>query len=123
MLRIIITLSMVGLLASCGGNRSSSKSSGGQRGYSLTPSKPVLFATGPIASACIAADRKAASRARCGCVQAVANRNLNSSEQARGVSFIKDPQKAQDTRQAGGSGTRFFKKWSAYGTEAERLCS
>ncbi|HCI07146.1 MAG TPA: hypothetical protein DE314_07275 [Sulfitobacter sp.] len=77
-----------------------------------------------MASACRAAGRKEASRARCGCVQAVANRSLSSSEQQRGVPFFSNPQRTQDVRQSDtASNERFWKKWKAFGTQAGRMCT
>ena len=127
MLRLITALSVVAFVAACGGSRYSSNNASGARTVykSATPSaaRPVLFAAGPIASACQSAGRKQASRSRCGCVQAVANFNLSTIDQRRGAVFFKDPQKAQDLRQSDNAGNeRFWKKWKAYGADAARLC-
>jgi hypothetical protein len=90
----------------------------------VSRSPVVQFASGPIASACQSAGRKQATRSHCGCVQAVANRSLSRSEQIRGASFFKNPQKAQDTRQSDNPASeRFWKKWKAYGTDAARQCT
>lgn len=128
MLRLITAISVLAIVAACGGSRYSSNNAVGARSTlrSITPStaRPVLFASGPIASACRNGGRKQATRDRCGCVQAVADRNLSSTEQRRGVAFFNDPQKAQDLRQSDNSGNeRFWKKWKAYGAEAARLCT
>ncbi|MBM1634402.1 hypothetical protein JQV27_16245 [Sulfitobacter mediterraneus] len=118
MLRIMIALvAMLGLTA-CGGSRYSSANA---RGYKPAP---VLFATGPIQKACQQANRKAASRARCGCVQAVADRELSNADQRRGAKMFSDPHKLQEIRQSdNASNERFWKAWKAYGKVAAELCS
>lgn len=132
MVRIIGALSILTLIAACGGGtRYSSSNASGARysntsnaSYSAGARPKVLFASGPIASACRAAGRKEASRARCGCVQAVANRSLSASEQRRGAAFFNDPHKAQVTRQSDNPANEvFWKKWKAYGSEAAQLCT
>ena len=121
MIRLITALSVVALVGACGGSRYSSSNASGAR--SVYKSASVQFASGPISSACQSAGHKQASRSRCGCVQAVANRSLSRSEQIRGASFFKDPQKAQDTRQSDNAASeRFWKKWKAYGDDAARVC-
>ncbi|MGC1503793.1 MAG: hypothetical protein WA782_06580 [Sulfitobacter sp.] len=116
MLRISIALVALVALVSCGGSRSS-----GNRGYA-----PVQFASGPIQKACQAQGRKAASRARCGCVQAVANRELSAADQRRGMKYFKDPHALQQVRQNqdGNAGNkRFWAAWKAYGERAAQVCS
>eukprot|EP00581_Thalassiosira_minuscula_P023798 CAMPEP_0184417636 /NCGR_PEP_ID=MMETSP0738-20130409/16004_1 /TAXON_ID=385413 /ORGANISM="Thalassiosira miniscula, Strain CCMP1093" /LENGTH=120 /DNA_ID=CAMNT_0026777413 /DNA_START=30 /DNA_END=392 /DNA_ORIENTATION=- len=114
---LVASLALVALTA-CGGTRYSS--SNAVRG--TTPA--VLFATGPIYSACQKAGRKQASRARCGCVQAVADRSLNTDDQRRGAAFFDDPHQAQVVRQSDrGADERFWQKWKAYGADAARMCT
>ena len=121
MVRIFTALFIMAFLASCGGSRYSSSNASGAR---ASASSATLYASGPIASACRAAGRKEASRARCGCVQAVANRSLSSSEQQRGVPFFNNPQRSQDVRQSGNaSNERFWKKWKTFSTQAGRMCT
>lgn len=80
-------------------------------------------ASGPISKACLASDRKARSRSLCGCIQAVADQTLTASEQRRAATFYRDPQKAQDIRQADGAANeRFWKRYKAYGEAASRSC-
>lgn len=135
MVRIFTALFIMAFLASCGGSRYSSNNASGARasassatlhasGPIASASSTTLYASGPIASACRAAGRKEASRARCGCVQAVANRSLSSSEQQRGVPFFNNPQRSQDVRQSGNSSNeRFWKKWKTFSTQAGRMCT
>lgn len=117
MIRIgIALLALVGLAACGGGTRYAS----GNAGYA-TPS--VLFATGPIQQACQKGGRKAASRARCGCIQAVADRSLSASDQRRGASYFNNPHRLQEVRQSGNqSDARFWRIWKAYGQQATELC-
>ena len=118
MLRIMIALVAVLGLTACGGSRYSSTNA---RGYKPAP---VLFATGPIQKACQQANRKSASRARCGCIQAVANRELSNTDQRRGAAMFSDPHKLQEVRQSdNASNERFWKVWKAYGNKASGLCS
>lgn len=105
-------------LAACGGSRYSSSNASG--GYNA-PS--VKFASGPLQKACQASDRKARSRVRCGCIQAVADQSLSGADQRRGAKFFKDPGKLQDVRQSdNASNERFWKVWKAYGQTAAAVC-
>ncbi|KIN63413.1 hypothetical protein Z946_2285 [Sulfitobacter noctilucicola] len=108
-------VALLGLVA-CGGS-----SSQRERVFSQ-----VQFASGPIQKACQAQDRKAATRARCGCVQAVANRELSAADQRRGAKYFKDPHALQQVRQNqdnNASNRRFWAAWKAYGQSATRTCS
>jgi len=100
-MRYIVLLALAVTLSACG-NRSTSPSVS-------SSSSNLPFATGPIYSACLDADRKAANRALCGCVQAVANRHLSTRQQRQAAGFFKNPQLAQDARQ---NGPRDF--WNTY---------
>ena len=76
-----------------------------------------------IKRACLKADRKAATRRLCGCIQDVADSTLSRSEQRKGAKFFKDPQKAQDVRQSGSStNSAFWKKWKNFGVAARNHC-
>ncbi|MEM9698891.1 MAG: hypothetical protein AAF943_08900 [Pseudomonadota bacterium] len=84
----------------------------------------MAFASGPIQQACQAAGRKQASRARCGCIQAVADWTLSPRDQRRGAAYFSDPQALQDARQSGApSNARFWEAWKAYGQEAAAFCA
>lgn len=88
------------------------------------PTPPrVRFASGPIQKACQSSDRKARSRARCGCIQAVANDKLSGADQRRGAKYWRDPGKLQEVRQSDNPGNeRFWKVWKAYGQTAAAQC-
>ena len=113
----ILILGMILALAGCGGgNRSKDRL--GRAAPLYTP-----MASGPIKSACLASDRKVRSDRLCGCIQAVADRNLSRSEQRRAIRFYDDPQSAQDIRQSDRTRDKqFWKAYSNYGKEASRIC-
>ena len=118
MMRIIGILTVAGMLAACGGGNSTPIPRGG-----FTPS-PFLFAKGPIQQACQADGRRAASRSRCGCVQAVANRELSAADQRRGASLWGNPARLQEIRQSdAASNERFWQAWKGFAGEAARLCA
>ncbi|QUJ77912.1 hypothetical protein KDD17_00965 [Sulfitobacter albidus] len=104
-------------LAACGGGNASLSTRG-----TLAPTQ--LYATGPIQRACLAEGRRAATNARCGCIQAVADRELSSAEQRRGVKAFKDPHKLQVWRQSDrASDNAFWSTWKAFGQSAAAICS
>lgn len=77
----------------------------------------------PILAACLSAGRSGATRERCGCAQAVANRSLTASDQALGATFFADPHRAQVIRQSVRTGHgEFWERWKAFGAEAAKLC-
>ena len=81
------------------------------------------FATGPIYRACQAEGRKAASNARCGCVQAVADQSLSGADQARGAKYFANPGRLQEVRQSDNAGNeRFWLAWKAFGQDAAAQC-
>lgn len=81
------------------------------------------MASGPINNACLGSNRTARSRQLCGCIQAVANQSLTSSQQVRAAAFYNDPHQAQVVRQSDrASDERFWEAYRAYGDRAERIC-
>lgn len=112
---IIAGAAALGLTA-CGGSSYSSARA--------VPAKPVLFATGPIYSACRSGGRDQANRTRCGCVQAVANQSLSASDQSRGAGFFGNPQQAQEVRVSDRAvDERFWRRWKDYSESAARQCT
>lgn len=104
---------VVGLtLAGCGGGSSS---------YSSAP--VTRFATGPIFSGCMASDRKARSRALCGCVQASADATLSGGDQRRASRFFRDPQEAHDVKYSQTSrDDAFWDRYENFVARSERYC-
>lgn len=100
--------------------------SGGSPTQSVTraAAPSVQFATGPIYSACRQAGRDAASRQRCGCVQAVANQSLGDGDQIKGAGFFSDPHRAQEVRTSDrASDEAFWTRWRDFGDAAARQCT
>ncbi|MCE0505127.1 MULTISPECIES: hypothetical protein [unclassified Roseivivax] len=99
------------ILSACGGGGSS---------YSA----PVVkFASGPIYSGCMASDRKARSRALCGCVQAMANDTLTGSDSRRAARFFRDPQEAHDVKYSKTArDDAFWDRYEAFVSRSERTC-
>lgn len=114
---MVLALVALTTVAACGGGTKSYTTRG-----AIAPTQ--LYATGPLQRACQAQGRKAASTQRCGCIQAVADRELSSAEQRRGVKVFKDPHKLQVWRQSdNASQNAFWRSWKAFGQTASRLCS
>jgi hypothetical protein len=79
---------------------------------------------GRLESTCLASGRAAANPAMCGCVQAVADRELSRSDQRLAASFYADPQRAQDIRQSDNPAHRaFWTRYRAFGDQVERRCT
>lgn len=113
----VLALVAATALSACGGGSSNNATRGA---YAPTQ----LYATGPIQRACLSQGRKAASSQRCGCVQAVADRELSSTQQRRGVKAFKDPQKLQQWRQSDSSSDNaFWDVWKAFGNKAAKVCT
>ncbi|WP_235962499.1 hypothetical protein [Jannaschia marina] len=111
--RALGALALAVVLSACGGGRSDGPSAGVR-----------AFATGPIHTACLRADRRAASSSLCGCVQATANLSLSRGEQSRAVAFFRDPHLAQVTRQSDRAGDeRFWRRYKDFVAAAERNCA
>ncbi|MDE9449655.1 hypothetical protein J3R80_04130 [Aliiroseovarius sp. Z3] len=88
----------------------------------ILPSQ-AAFAGGSIERACLSANRAAASRALCGCIQNVANSMLTGTERAKVAKFFKDPHRSQALRQSDrGSDERFWKKYKKFGQTVTSYC-
>lgn len=137
MIRITIALIAAAGLSACGGSRYASSNArvapapapvqtfDAITGEIKTLPAPVAlpFATGPIYRACQAEGRKSASRARCGCIQAVADRSLSGTDQARGAKYFANPGRLQEVRQSDNAGNeRFWLAWKAFGQDAAAQC-
>ena len=81
-------------------------------------------AANQIEQACVRSDRPAANRALCGCIQDAANLTLSTGDQRRAAKFFKDPQKAQDERQASdGQREDFWDRYKRFGQTAGEFCA
>lgn len=82
------------------------------------------FAANTIEKACVRSDRKAASRALCGCIQDVADMTLSNSDQKLAATFFKDPHRAQEIRQSDRSTHEvFWKRYKSFGATAQAFCT
>ena len=115
-----ISVIYVLLLCACSG---APQGSGTALPAANTQPQPVPFAWGPIAKACTVGDRRAASQARCGCVQAAADRTLSQKQQQSSIIYFDDPGLLQTVRQSGArSNERFWADWTHFADTAEALC-
>ncbi len=114
---MILALVALTTVSACGGGKPSYSTRG-----AFAPM--VLYATGPLQQACLSQGRSGASKGRCGCIQAVADQQLSSPEQRRGVEAFKDPHKMQVWRQSDrASDNAFWDTWKAFGQTAAAVCS
>jgi hypothetical protein len=78
---------------------------------------------GEIQQACMASGRTANS-ALCVCIQGVANKTLNRSEQRKVARFFADPHRAQEVRQSDrASDERLWTRYRQFGDAAQTYCS
>jgi hypothetical protein len=111
MTKIVVSVLVLALLSACGSRNDR------ERGT------VARSASGPIASACLQAGRKSATRQLCGCVQAVANDKLSASDQRLGARFFTDPALAHSVwRSDTASDDAFWERWKAFGDSAARTC-
>ena len=79
---------------------------------------------GPIATACMQSNRRAANSALCGCIQAVADSTLAGADQRRAATFFRDPDKAQKAfLSQNRADDAFWARYKAFGAQAEQSCS
>ncbi len=89
----------------------------------LPATAPTANAAGKIQRACLKADRTAASRPLCRCIQKTANRVLTRSDRTLAAKFFKDPQMAQDVRQSDNARKEaFWKRYKEFGSTAAAIC-
>ncbi len=117
MIKNLTMMFALGALAACGGPRGYNPSGGFGSGA-------VLFAQGPLNTACMQSGRKEASSARCGCIQAVADRELSNRHQQLGIKVFQDPHILQEARQSDNANDNsFWASWKAFGQTSATLCS
>ncbi len=88
----------------------------------LTISAGAAYA-GSIERACLRADRSAANRALCSCIEDVAKPMFNRSEMRRIAKFFKDPHMTQELRQSDRrSDERFWDQYKAWGAAVRGQC-
>jgi hypothetical protein len=85
---------------------------------------PAMAYAGPIERACLQSDRKAATRALCGCIQQVADMTLRGGDQRRAAGFFRDPDEAQKIKMSKrGNDDAFWDRYKAFGEQAEAYCA
>ncbi|AZV79160.1 hypothetical protein EBB79_15600 [Parasedimentitalea marina] len=85
---------------------------------------PLPAQAGLIERACRQADRTAASRSMCSCIQQVANTSLSRSERKTVAKWFDDPHQAQVVRQSSrSSDEQLWRRYKAFGDRAARTCS
>ena len=78
----------------------------------------------PIERACLKADRDAASRSLCNCIQQVADQTLSDGDQKLAATFFKDPHRAQEIRQSDSRvHERFWDRYKGFNETARSYCS
>ncbi|WP_457646979.1 hypothetical protein [Profundibacter sp.] len=89
----------------------------------LSATAPVALAGGKIHRACMKSDRPGASRQLCSCIQDAADQVLTNRDQALAAKFFKDPQMAQDVRQADNARKEaFWQRYKDFGAIAQIYC-
>ncbi|MFC3613924.1 hypothetical protein ACFORG_09165 [Lutimaribacter marinistellae] len=89
----------------------------------LATGVPAPAEAGKIARACMSSDRPAATRARCNCIQKVADDALNRSEQRRIAKWFSDPHQAQVVRMSSrASDEALWERYKAFGQLAKAVC-
>jgi len=79
---------------------------------------------GPISRACMASDRKAATPARCGCIQRAADMTLDRRDQRLAAKFFRKPDMAMDVKMSKTADhDRFWDRYKQFGAMAEATCS
>ena len=82
-----------------------------------------LAQAGVIERACMSADRKAANRNLCGCIQDVADATLSRSDQRLAAKLFKKPEMAQEIRQSdSATHESFWKRYKEFGASAKTYC-
>ena len=90
---------------------------------SLTTVAPAVDAA-QIKRACLASDREAATRARCSCIQHVANQALTSSDQKTVAKWFEDPHQAQELKMSQTArDDALWDRYQNFGQMAQAICS
>ncbi|WP_171179837.1 hypothetical protein [Ruegeria sp. HKCCD8929] len=84
---------------------------------------PAAAAGGKIKRACMASDRPAATRARCGCIQRVANDALSRSDRVKVAEWFTDPHQAQVVKMSRTArDDALWDRYEAFGQLAQAVC-
>lgn len=89
----------------------------------LAVPEPAEAAPGTIERACRQSDRPAATRARCGCIQRVANDTLSRTERRKVAKWFDDPHQAQVVRMSDRrSDEVLWERYKRFGELAQAIC-
>lgn len=90
----------------------------------FTAFTPAPAEAGSIQRACLSADRSAASKGLCGCIEDVAGAMLSRSEQSRVIKIFRDPHASQVLRQSDRrSDEKFWQKYKQFGQAVSTYCT
>ncbi|CUK05375.1 hypothetical protein RUE5091_02710 [Ruegeria denitrificans] len=90
---------------------------------SLTAVAPIVDAA-QIRQACLASDRSAATRARCSCIQRVADQALTNSDQKTVAKWFRDPHQAQELKMSQTArDDALWDRYQNFGQMAQAICS
>jgi len=91
---------------------------------SLTAVVPQSVEAAQIKRACLASDRQAATRARCSCIQRVANDALSRSDRKTVAKWFTDPHQAQELKMSQTArDDALWDRYLAFGQLAKAVCS
>ncbi len=84
---------------------------------------PSATAAAQIQRACLASDRAAATRARCSCIQHVADQALTRKDQKTVAKWFTDPGKAQELKMSTSArDDALWERYQNFGQMAQALC-
>lgn len=91
---------------------------------SISAVAPQAVDAAQIKRACLASDRAAATRARCSCIQRVANDALSRSDRRTVAKWFTDPHQAQELKMSQTSrDDALWERYQAFGQLAQAVCS
>lgn len=79
---------------------------------------------GPISSACLASDNRAASPQLCGCIQQAADIVLSNRDQRQAAKFFREPDMAQEVKMSRSQNDeQFWERYSYFSAFAAEQCA
>lgn len=91
---------------------------------SISAVAPATVEAAAIKRACLASDRSAATRARCNCIQQVANQALTNSDQKTVAKWFSDPHQAQELKMSQSArDDALWDRYQNFGQMAQAVCS
>lgn len=91
---------------------------------SISAMAPQIVEAAAIKRACMASERVAATRARCTCIQRVANQALTRSDQRTVAGWFRDPHQAQELKMSKTArDDALWDRYKSFGQMAQAVCS